>query len=88
MKREAAQARNMPNRVTQHRQNGRPFDQAFYIATKANQREQLEATGVCGLQASGAKTPHPTPPTLSIAFIQRSEIVIWNSARVAFSICK
>jgi hypothetical protein len=33
---------NMPKRVDQHRGNGRPFDQAFYIATKANQREALE----------------------------------------------
>jgi hypothetical protein len=35
---------NMPNRVTDYRSNGRPFDQAFYIATNANQRKQLEAT--------------------------------------------
>jgi hypothetical protein len=35
---------NMPNRVAGHRTNGRPFDQVFYIATMANQREALERT--------------------------------------------
>ena len=35
---------NMPSCVAGHRSNGRPFDQVFYIATRANQREQLEAT--------------------------------------------
>jgi predicted GIY-YIG superfamily endonuclease len=35
---------NMPNRVARHRTNGRPFDQVFYIATTANQREALETT--------------------------------------------
>jgi hypothetical protein len=35
---------NMPNRVADHRSNGRPFDQVFYIATRANQREALERT--------------------------------------------
>jgi hypothetical protein len=33
---------NMPKRVAEHRSNCRPFDQAFYIATIANQREALE----------------------------------------------
>ena len=33
---------NMPKRVAEHRVNCRPFDQVFYIATKANQREALE----------------------------------------------
>jgi hypothetical protein len=33
---------DMPKRVSQHRTNGRPFDQVFYIATVANQRESLE----------------------------------------------
>src|SRR5262249_55186972 len=33
---------NMPQRVADHQKNGRPFDQAFFIATKANQREALE----------------------------------------------
>ena len=35
---------NMPRRVAGHRANGRPFDQVFYIATKADQREALERT--------------------------------------------
>ena len=34
----------MPKRVADHRGNGRPFDQVFYIATRANQREALERT--------------------------------------------
>jgi hypothetical protein len=33
---------NMPQRVAAHRSNGRPFDQAFYIATKAKERDALE----------------------------------------------
>jgi hypothetical protein len=33
---------NMPVRVANHRANGRQFDQAFYIATTADQREALE----------------------------------------------
>jgi hypothetical protein len=35
---------HMPRRVADHRSNGRPFDRVFYIATKANEREMLEAT--------------------------------------------
>jgi hypothetical protein len=33
---------NMPKRVAEHRSNCRPFDQVFYIATKANERVALE----------------------------------------------
>jgi hypothetical protein len=33
---------DMPKRVAGHRSNGRPFDQVFYIATLAIQREALE----------------------------------------------
>jgi hypothetical protein len=33
---------NMPQRVADHRTNGRPFDKAFYIATTALEREALE----------------------------------------------
>jgi hypothetical protein len=32
----------MPKRIAAHRVNGRPFDQVFYIATSARQREGLE----------------------------------------------
>ena len=32
----------MPERVAEHRTNGRPFDQQFYIATTAREREALE----------------------------------------------
>jgi hypothetical protein len=34
----------MPERVNGHRTNGRPFDQVFYIATTADEREALERT--------------------------------------------
>ena len=33
----------MPKRVASHRRNGRPFDQVFYLITKADQRALLEA---------------------------------------------
>jgi hypothetical protein len=33
---------DMPIRVAAHKTNGRPFDQVFYIATSARQREVLE----------------------------------------------
>jgi hypothetical protein len=33
---------NMPNRIDAHKVNGRPFDQVFYIATSAKQRDSLE----------------------------------------------
>jgi hypothetical protein len=33
---------NMPNRAQEHRTNGRPFDEVFYIATHANRRKALE----------------------------------------------
>jgi hypothetical protein len=35
---------NMPNRVAEHRTNGRPFDDVFYIATHSDQRLALERT--------------------------------------------
>ena len=44
---------NMPSRVAGHRSNGRPFDQVSYIATRANQREQLEATLIRAIHAGG-----------------------------------
>ena len=33
---------NMPQRVGEHRSNGRPFDRVFYIATTAREREAFE----------------------------------------------
>jgi hypothetical protein len=33
---------HMPRRVAEHRMNGRPFDQVFYIRTTADQRDALE----------------------------------------------
>jgi hypothetical protein len=35
-------SQNMPRSVAEHRSNGRPFDDAFYIATAAREREALE----------------------------------------------
>jgi hypothetical protein len=43
---------NMPNRVADHRCNGRPFDEVFYIATKANERERLEVTLIKAINPS------------------------------------
>jgi hypothetical protein len=43
---------NMPNRVSNHRSNGRPFDQVYYIATRANERERLEATLIRAINPS------------------------------------
>jgi len=34
----------MPQRVADHRSNGRPFDEVFYIATTPEQRKGLEKT--------------------------------------------
>jgi hypothetical protein len=42
----------MPNRVADHRSNGRPFDQVFYIATRANERERLEVTLIKAIDPS------------------------------------
>jgi hypothetical protein len=36
-------SRNMPSRVADHRRNGRPFDKAFFIATREEERGPLEA---------------------------------------------
>jgi hypothetical protein len=35
-------SRNLPNRVAEHRLNGRPFDQVFYIGAKDGERLALE----------------------------------------------
>jgi hypothetical protein len=40
---------NMPKRVAEHRSNGRPFDQAYYIATMANQCAALERILIKGI---------------------------------------
>jgi hypothetical protein len=44
---------NMPERVAAHRSNGRPFDQAYYIATTANQRAGLERILIRAINPSG-----------------------------------
>jgi hypothetical protein len=43
---------HMPNRVAAHRTNGRPFDQVFYIATRANQRAVLERSLINAMHPS------------------------------------
>ena len=56
----------MPKRVAEHRTNGRVFDQAFYIATTAKQRETLERILIRelgpaqnrGHRLNGSKTEH------------------------------
>jgi hypothetical protein len=44
---------NMPKRVAAHRVNGRPFDQAYYIATMANQRANLERILIRAINPTG-----------------------------------
>jgi hypothetical protein len=39
----------MPQRVAEHRSNGRPFDDAFYIATTAKEREALERVRIAAI---------------------------------------
>jgi hypothetical protein len=56
----------MPSRVAEHRTNGRPFDQAFYIATKANERERLEATLIRAMNPPQNKV-HRTVGVASVA---------------------
>src|SRR6516165_2882816 len=56
---------NMPKRVAEHRSNGRPFDQAYYIAPVANQRANLErilirAINPPGNRAHRANGEHPS----------------------------
>jgi hypothetical protein len=43
---------NMPNRVAEHRRNGRPFDKAFFIETEANERGGLEQALIRALHPS------------------------------------
>lgn len=46
---------NMPNRVAEHRSNGRPFDQVFYIGTLSDQRGALERTLIKAINPSQNK---------------------------------
>lgn len=52
---------HMPNRVAQHRANGRPFDKVHFIATKANERGLLEQTLIRALHPSQNRA-HRTRP--------------------------
>ena len=68
---------NMPNRVATHQSYSRPFDQVFYIATTANQREMLERTLInaidppqntqyrCREPTAESRLPFCTPDCLS-----------------------
>lgn len=57
---------NMPNRVAAHRTNGRPFDQVFYIATKANQRKPLERALINALHPTQNKVHRATKTDASL----------------------
>jgi hypothetical protein len=67
-------SRNMAARVSSHRANGRPFDQAFFIATKEEEREPLERLLIrsfrprqnrTGLEHAGNAPVSNPPPRLS-----------------------
>ena len=45
----------MPGCVARHRSCGRPFDQAVYIVTKADQRKQLEAIQIRAIKPAQNK---------------------------------
>jgi hypothetical protein len=51
-------------RVAEHRANGRPFDKAHFIATKANEREQLEQALIRALHPSQNRSHRTTPRDL------------------------
>lgn len=56
----------MPARVVQHRVNGRPFNQVFYIQTTFREREYLERTLIRAINPSqnraGKGRNSPAPP--------------------------
>ena len=54
---------NMPKRVAEHRSNGRPFDQAYYIATVANQRANLERILIRAINPPGNRAHRGGKPT-------------------------
>jgi hypothetical protein len=43
---------NMPDRIAAHRGNGRPFDRAYFIATKLSERGKVERALIRALQPS------------------------------------
>lgn len=52
---------NMQKRVKKHRENGRPFDKAFFIAAAANERLALERTLIAAIKPPGNKDQKPNP---------------------------
>jgi hypothetical protein len=60
---------NMPDRVADHRTNGRPFDQAVYIVTRANQRKRLEAILIRAIKPAQNKIL-PTRENATLAVIE------------------
>jgi hypothetical protein len=52
---------NMPRRVAEHRKNGRPFDDAFYIATTAGEREALERVLIAAINPPPQNRQHAAP---------------------------
>ncbi|NEV77915.1 hypothetical protein DYI24_12795 [Rhodopseudomonas sp. BR0C11] len=51
----------MPARVARHRQNGRPFDQVFYIGTTEKERLKLEAELIRSLDPTQNKVGRRSP---------------------------
>jgi hypothetical protein len=58
----------MPKRVVQHRRNGRPFDQVFYIATERGQHLKLEATLINAIDPVQNRLGRPGQNTGEISF--------------------
>ena len=81
----------MPARVVQHRVNGRPFDQVFYIQTTFREREYLERTLIGAINPSqnraGKGRNSPAPPAGPSAQSDRKRrwglpsakgVLLWN----------
>jgi hypothetical protein len=62
----------MPERVAAHRNNGRPFDEAFYIATRADQRTKLEATLIRALHPTQNRAHH-TVAAIGVPAVDQDE---------------
>jgi hypothetical protein len=60
-------SRNCGDRIAKHRQNGRPFDKAFYIFAEGSEREWLEALLIRQLMPPENKRqtkPHTRRPSV------------------------
>ena len=61
---------NMPQRVTEHRSNGRSFDRAFYIATIAGEREALERVMIRAIDPSQNRLGRRKVPSVHTATVE------------------